>query len=40
MGYDPKTKRLFVPGAEFKAAAGSTRPTVMPGTFSMMIYGQ
>jgi DNA-binding beta-propeller fold protein YncE len=40
MGYDPKTKRLFVPAAEFKAAAGSTRPSMVPGTFAILIYGQ
>jgi DNA-binding beta-propeller fold protein YncE len=40
MGYDPTAKRLFVPAAEFKATNGSMRPTVVPGTFSMMIYGQ
>jgi YVTN family beta-propeller protein len=40
MGYDPKTKRLFVPAAEFKAAAGSTRPTVVPGSFVVLVYSQ
>jgi DNA-binding beta-propeller fold protein YncE len=39
MGYDPKTQKLFVPAAEFKAASGGGRPSMVPGSFALLIYG-
>jgi DNA-binding beta-propeller fold protein YncE len=42
-GLDPKTHRLFIPGAEYKApAAGQPRgrPTMVPGSFVVMLFGK
>jgi DNA-binding beta-propeller fold protein YncE len=39
MALDAKTHRLFIPGAEFKPGGGG-RPTVVPGTFSVLILGK
>jgi DNA-binding beta-propeller fold protein YncE len=38
MALDPKTHRLFIPGADFKP--GGVRPTMVPGTFVVLIYGK
>lgn len=37
MGLDPKTHRLFVPAAEFKAGGGN-RPPMVPGSFCVLVY--
>jgi YVTN family beta-propeller protein len=37
MGLDPKTHRLFVPAAEFKAGEGN-RPSMVPGSFCVLVY--
>jgi DNA-binding beta-propeller fold protein YncE len=40
MALDPKTHKLFIPAAEFKAVAGNPRPMVVPGTFVVLVYGK
>jgi DNA-binding beta-propeller fold protein YncE len=40
MGYDPKTRHLFIPAADFKAASGGGRPQMVPGSFVVLVYGQ
>jgi hypothetical protein len=40
MGLDPKTHKLFLPGAEYKAAGGGGRPTMVPGSFVMLVFGR
>ncbi len=42
MALDTKTHRLFLPAADFKAPADQpkARPTMVPGTFSILIYGK
>jgi DNA-binding beta-propeller fold protein YncE len=42
MALDPKTHKLFLPGAEYKAAAagGRGRPTMVPGSFVMLVFGR
>lgn len=40
MAVDTKTHNLFVPAAKFEAAAGNRRPAMVPGTFSVLVYGQ
>src|SRR5439155_13757039 len=42
MAPDPKTHRLFVPAADFKAPAGQpkARPAMVPGTFAVLIYAK
>jgi DNA-binding beta-propeller fold protein YncE len=42
MALDPKTHRLFIPGAEFKAASDNPRgrPSMVPGSFVVMIFGK
>jgi DNA-binding beta-propeller fold protein YncE len=37
MGLDPKTHRLFIPAAEFKAGTGN-RPQAAPGSFVVLVY--
>jgi len=37
MGLDPKTHRLFIPAAEFKAGTG-TRPQMVAGSFVVLVY--
>jgi YVTN family beta-propeller protein len=41
MALDPKTHKLFLPGAEYKpaAAGGRGRPTMVPGSFVMLVFG-
>ncbi len=39
MGLDPKTHNLFIPAADFKAQGGG-RPTMVPGTFAVLVYGK
>jgi YVTN family beta-propeller protein len=40
MALDPKTHRLFVPAAEFKPPTGGRgRPTIVPGSFVVLVYG-
>jgi DNA-binding beta-propeller fold protein YncE len=41
MALDPKTHRLFLPGAEFKAAPDNPRgrPSVVPGSFVVLVFG-
>jgi DNA-binding beta-propeller fold protein YncE len=40
MALDPKTHNLFIPAAKFVAAAGNRRPPMVPGTFSVLVYGK
>ena len=43
MALDPKTHDLFLPSADFKAAAGNgprQRPSVVPGTFAVLKYSK
>jgi DNA-binding beta-propeller fold protein YncE len=40
MALDPKTHRLFLPAVEYKAGAPGTRPTVVPGSFVVLVYGK
>jgi DNA-binding beta-propeller fold protein YncE len=42
MGLDPKTHRLFLPGADFKPNPDNPngRPMVVPGSFVVMVYGK
>jgi DNA-binding beta-propeller fold protein YncE len=42
MALDPKTHRLFLPGAEFKAAGDNPRgrPSPVPGSFVVMVFGK
>src|SRR5207302_7892 len=38
MALDPRTRRLFIPAAEFAPASGSGRPKATPGSFAVMVY--
>jgi DNA-binding beta-propeller fold protein YncE len=40
MALDAKTHKLFIPAAKFKPAAPNARPTMEPGTFSVLVYGK
>jgi DNA-binding beta-propeller fold protein YncE len=40
MALDAKTHKLFLPAAKFKPAVGGGRPTMEPGTFSVLVYGK
>jgi hypothetical protein len=45
MGFDSKTNHLFVDTAKFETPAASTehphpRPTSVPGTFHLLVYGE
>ncbi len=40
MALDPKTHRLFLPSADFKAAAAGGRPTMDPKTFAVLVFGK
>jgi DNA-binding beta-propeller fold protein YncE len=40
MALDPKTHQLFIPAAKFEAAAGNRRPAMVPGSFSVLVYGK
>jgi DNA-binding beta-propeller fold protein YncE len=46
MAFDPQTKRIFLPAAEFEEPAPSTDPTkrprrtVKPGTFTILVVGK
>ena len=41
MALDPKTHKLFLPMAEFKPAQkGGGRPSMVPGTFAVMVFGR
>ncbi len=40
MALDRKTHKLFLPSAEFKAAAGGGRPSMAPGSFAVLVYGK
>src|SRR5207245_9642076 len=45
MALDPKTHRIYLPSAQFQPApsptpgASPTRPTVVPNTLKMLVYG-
>ena len=39
MALDPKTHKLFLPAVETKAAKEGDRPTFVPGSFAVMIFG-
>ena len=41
IGLDPKTGKLYLPTADFKAPAeGEQRHTVVPGTFRVLVVGE
>jgi DNA-binding beta-propeller fold protein YncE len=42
MALDPKTHKLFLPSAEFKADPNNprARPTMVPKTFAVLVYGK
>jgi len=40
MALDPKTHKLFLPAVEYKAGQPNTRPAMVPGSFSVLIYGK
>jgi DNA-binding beta-propeller fold protein YncE len=40
MALDVKTHKLFIPAAKFKPAAANSRPAMVPGTFSVLVYGK
>jgi YVTN family beta-propeller protein len=40
MAFDPKTHRLYLPAVDTKPAEGKGRPTPVPGTFALMIFGK
>jgi len=40
MALDAKTHQLFIPAAKFEAAAGNRRPAMVPGSFSVRVYGK
>ena len=40
MALDPKTHHLWLPGAEYKPATGGGRPTPVPGSFVVMVFGK
>jgi hypothetical protein len=42
MAYDSKTQRLYLPAMDTKAPDGNAkgRPTPIPGTFALLIYGK
>jgi len=45
MAFDPKTKKIFLPAAEFDEAPASDpskrpRRTVKPGTFVVLVVGK
>ena len=37
-GCRPKTHRLYLPAAEYKASAGRSRPALVPGTFKLLVF--
>jgi DNA-binding beta-propeller fold protein YncE len=41
MGFNPTSHKLFIPAAEFKPpAGGGRRPTIVPGSFGVLVYGR
>jgi DNA-binding beta-propeller fold protein YncE len=40
LALDLKTHRLFLPSADFKAAEGGGRPTVVPKSFAVLVFGK
>jgi len=40
MALDPKTHKLFLASADFKADKPGTRPTVVPKTFAVLVFGK
>jgi YVTN family beta-propeller protein len=42
MAFDPKTQRIYLPAADMKAPEGNAkgRPTPVPGSFGLLIYGK
>ena len=42
MALDPKTHKLYLPGAEYKAATGGGggRPAMVPGSFVVLMFGR
>jgi len=40
MALDPKTHRLFLPAVEYKPGQAGARPTPVPGTFAVLVYGK
>lgn len=40
LGLDERTGRIYLPSAQYVLPAGGGRPTVVPGTFHMLVVGQ
>jgi DNA-binding beta-propeller fold protein YncE len=40
MALDAETHKLFIPAAKFETAATNRRPAMLPGTFSVLVYGK
>jgi len=40
MALDPKTHRLFLPAADFKAANAGGRPSAVPGSFVVLVFAK
>jgi YVTN family beta-propeller protein len=40
MALDPKTHRLFLPAAEYKAGPAGGRPSMVPGSFAVLVFGR
>ena len=40
MAFDLKTQRIYLPVSDLKEPEGKGRPTPVPGTFSLLIYGK
>jgi DNA-binding beta-propeller fold protein YncE len=40
MALDAKTHRFFLPAAQYGPAAGKQRPVMVPGSFSVQVYGR
>jgi len=41
LALDSKTHRLFIPAVTYKPAAGpKARPSIVPGSFVVLVYGK
>ncbi|MDB5495771.1 MAG: gluconolactonase, partial [Phenylobacterium sp.] len=40
LGLDERTGRIYLPSAQYVLPAGGGRPTVVPGTFHMLVVGR
>jgi hypothetical protein len=39
MALDPKTHRIYLSTAQLAPASGAGRPTAVPGTFKVLVFG-